>query len=211
MGKLRGYQNLWKDIEEWVSEYNHIDLEYLENRQRDWVKMDIWSDSNISSYNQVIEPKGKARRLITEGLITIYKARKKQLDELGKPYYLKIWLHDRRFSESQVVCAVDGMIDFYEKTHAKSEHPLPIENSAINDIAIKYPEFEWEHRLDEELVDFNKLGSPDDYYELKDYLEEKKWYTKMGKNKHRKIVDTTIPGIDYRAFNKGNLWLGQIK
>tara|TARA_R110000851_G_scaffold74518_2_gene164289 strand:- start:348 stop:995 length:648 start_codon:yes stop_codon:yes gene_type:complete len=211
MGKLRGYQNLWKDIEEWISEYQQMDLEYLEYRQRDWVKIYIWPDSHISSSNQVIEPKGKARRLITEGLISIYNARKEQLDSLGKPYYLKIWLHDRRFSESQVVCAIDDMIDFYEVTHAKPEEPLAIENSGISDIPQKYPEFEWEHRFDEELIDFNKLGSPDDYYEYKDYLEEKRWYTKMAKNKHRKIADTRIPEIDYRAFKKGNLWLGQKK
>jgi hypothetical protein len=173
--------------------------------------MYIWPDSHISSNNQLIEAKGKARRLITQGLISIYKVRKKHLDQLGKPYYLKIWLHGRRFSESQVVCAISGIIDFYDKTHAKPEEPLVIENSGIRDIPLKYPEFEWEHRLDEELIDFNKLGYPDDYYELNDYLEEKKWYTRMAKNKHRKIIDSSIPEIDYRAFKKGNLWLGHIK
>jgi hypothetical protein len=40
-------------------------------------------------------------------------------------------------------------------------------------MALKYPEFEWEQRLDEELVDSNKLGTPDDYDKMEDYLEKK--------------------------------------
>ncbi|MFT7428941.1 MAG: hypothetical protein ACI9IZ_001435 [Nonlabens sp.] len=49
-----------------------------------------------------------------------------------------------------------------------------IGSSGVLEIPLKYPEFEWEHRLDVELIDFKKLGSPDDHYVLKNYIEEKK-------------------------------------
>lgn len=210
--KYRGFQNLWEDIASWVEFNKNIDLDYLNSRQRDWVKIWISPFSDLSLTGSVIpQPKGKARRLITQGLVDIYKARKKELDKLGKPYYLKIWLNDRRFSNSQVVCAVDDCIDFYENTHARPEHSIEIENSGIADVAMKYPEFTWEHRLDEELLNFNELGSPDDYHKMEHYLEEKRWYDKQVKKKHRKITDPNFPDVDYRAFKKGNVWLGEIK
>ncbi len=210
--KYRGFQNLWKDIASWIEFNKSIDLDYFQSRQRDWVKIWISPFSDLSLTDSIIpQPKGKARKLITQGLIEIYKARKKQLDQLGKPYYLKIWLYDHRFSNSQVVCAVDEMINFYDVTHARPEQTIAIENSGISDIAHKYPEFIWEHRLDEELYNFNELGRPDDYCSLQDYEEEKRWYIKMGKKTHRKVIDPNFPDIDYRAFKKGNVWLGEIK
>lgn len=210
--KYRGFQNLWEDIESWVEFNKPIDLDYFNSQQRDWVKIWISPFSDLSlTDSDIPQPKGKARKLITQGLIDIYKARKKQLDTLAKPYYLKIWLYDQRFSRSQVVCAVDDCIDFYDITHSKPEQPIKIENSGIKDIAQKYPEFTWEHRLDEELYNFNELGTPDDYCSLEDYEERKRWYTKMGEKKHRKASSPNFPDIDYRAFPKGNVWIGEIK
>ncbi|MGJ8685669.1 MAG: hypothetical protein ACSHWW_13645 [Nonlabens sp.] len=209
--KYRGYQNLWKDINAWVDEYKSIDFETLEYGQREWVKVYIRPFSNISlSNNAIPQPRNKARRLITQGLIDIYRGRKEQLDQLGKPYYLKIWLCEHRFSQSQVVCAIDDCIDFYEITHRKPEKPMTIEKSGISDISSKYPEFTWEHRLDENLVDFNDLGTPDDYHNIEDYLEEKRWYDNLAKKKHIKI-ETPNSDTDYRAFKKGNVWIGEIK
>ncbi len=210
--KYRGYQNLWKDIDKWIKQNKFIDLERLEYRQRDWVKIHISPFSNISLSNNLIpQPRGKARKLITQGLVEIYKERKKQLDQLGKPYYLKIWLNDIRFAESQVVCAIDDAIDFYEITHAKPERSISIEQSGIKDIARTYPAFTWEQRFDQELIDFNELGTVDDYYDMEEFLEEKAWYRKVEKKKHKKIIDSSIPDSDYRAFHKGNVWIGDIK
>lgn len=210
--KYRGFKNLWNEIESWVEFNKPIDLYYLQSRQRDWVKIWISPFSDLSLTDSVIpQPKGKARKLITQGLVDIYKARKKQLDKLGKPYYLKIWLYDHRFSKSQVVCAIDDCIDFYDVTHFKPEQPIKIESSGIANVAQKYPEFIWEYRLDEELCNFYELGTPEDYHKLQDYENEKRWYTKMSKKKHRKAPEINFPDIDYRAFPKGNVWLGEIK
>jgi hypothetical protein len=49
-----------------------------------------------------------------------------------------------------------------------------IGSSGVLEIPLKYPEFEWEHRLDVELIDFKKLGSSYAYYELENYIRVKK-------------------------------------
>jgi hypothetical protein len=43
----------------------------------------------------------------------IYKANKEQRDALEKYVYFKVWLQDKRFMNSQVVCALGGMINFF--------------------------------------------------------------------------------------------------
>ena len=99
--KIRGHKRRWKKIEDWKNYNLNLDMDYLLEYQRDYVKIRIHPWSGLSLINSVyLEPKRLTKQKMLNGLFDIYDQWKKQLDNFGKPYYLKIWLYDNRFSKT---------------------------------------------------------------------------------------------------------------
>ncbi len=209
--KIRGHKRIWKRIGQWVSEHKILDTETLAHYQRDYVKIYIHPWSSISMLNSsTVQPKGKTRKKILEGLIEIYEAWEVQLKELGVPYYLKIWLYEPHFSNSQVVCAIGEFLEFYEITFHKPEETKQLNLNNFGNLSSKMAEFGWEFRLDETHLSDTEIGNPDDYYSIEDYNQELTWFNKMLKKKHRVTISTN-PQADakkYYSFKIGEVWLG---
>ncbi|MBE0640389.1 MAG: hypothetical protein IH599_00025, partial [Bacteroidales bacterium] len=122
--KIRGHKRRWKEIENWRLDNLDLNLtDYLLNeRDRYYAKIRVHPWSGLSLTNSMTpEPTRKTKQKILKGLLDIYEDWKNQLDKLGQPYYLKIWLFEPRFSQSQVVCAIGNNVDFYENTFFKPE------------------------------------------------------------------------------------------
>ena len=131
--KIRGHKRRMKAIEKWRQDYLSVDLkDYLLNDQQNFfAKIRVRPWSGISITDSVIpEPKGTTKRKMLSALLDVYENWKQQLDEWGQPYYLKIWLFEPRFSQSEVVCAVSDSLDFYANTFFKPERSksLPIDH-----------------------------------------------------------------------------------
>ena len=121
--KIRRYKRILKEIERWRSEVIELDLENVQSTNRDYVKIWVSPYSDLELGNSISpQPSGEARTKILEALLDIYDNWKLALDKLGEPYYLKIWLYDQRFSNSQVVCAIGPFLDFYETTFQHLYH-----------------------------------------------------------------------------------------
>jgi hypothetical protein len=211
--KIRGHKRRWKDIENWRLENLDLNLtDYLLNQSdRFYAKIRVHPWSGLSLTNSITpEIKGKTKQKILNGLLDIYEDWEKQLDTLGQPYYLKIWLFEPRFSQSQVVCAIGDSIDFYENTFFKPEKTQKLNTGNYGQLKSKLENLNWDYRLDEDHYDNTEVGEPDIYASSQDYEDTKKWFEKLLRTPHRThkfkepIGDTT----ESYSFRRGDLWLG---
>lgn len=210
--KIRGHKRRWNDINQWVETHKNLDLDYLKESQRDYSKIRVHPWSGISLTNsQTPEPKGQTKTKILSGLIEIYDSWKKQLDKLDESYYLRIWLFEPRFANSQVVCAIGDYLDFYENTFYKPEESKKLNLENYGQLKNEMGNFNWEYRLDEDHFDNSEPGNPELYATLADYEEDKRWFKKMLKKPHRttKFKEPIGEATESYSFEKGEVWLGE--
>ena len=209
--KIRGHRRRWKKIDNWVEACKQLDMDYLQERQRDYVKMWVSPWSNISvTGSEIPAPRGKTRRKFLQGLIAIYDAWKQQLDALGQPYYLRIWLYEPRFDRSQVVCAIGDFLHFYEQTFYAPEQPATFHPANWGKMESALSQFSWECRLDEDTLLDDDLMEPEYYGSAKDYEAEKRWFLTMIRKAHRVESYSGADGEPKNsyAFKQGYVWLG---
>ena len=211
--KIRGHNRRHKQIDNWRLDNLSLDLtDYLLNqRDRYYAKIRVHPWSGLSLTNSVTpEPTGKTKQKMLNGLLDIYEDWKKQLDKLGQPYYLKVWLFEPRFSQSQVVCAIGDNVDFYENTFYKPDTNKTIQLDNYGSLKTKLSKLIWDYRLDEDHYDNTEVGEPDIYGSRQDYEETKTWFDNLLKKPHRThkfkepIGDTT----ESYSFKRGDIWLG---
>ncbi|TNE54330.1 MAG: hypothetical protein EP338_07910 [Bacteroidetes bacterium] len=204
--KIRGNNRRFRKVDLWVQNGKTLDLEYLkENKRNDYrVRIDPWGTRISMTNSQFPEPTKKIKQRIIIGLIEIYDCWRKQLEELNKPYYLKIWLYFPNFSNSQVVCAIDDKINFYQNTFYDPNDQKELDLKQLgrsNDMLLK--EFCWTHKIEE------------------DFVYESEWEDEFDRDwlRHlnsRKKVAQRIIDIDYNSGHKdiaygikiGDVWLG---
>ncbi|MEQ9167267.1 MAG: hypothetical protein RLO12_13500 [Fulvivirga sp.] len=209
--KIRGHKRRWSDIDQWVENQKNLDLDYLKKYKRDYSKIRVHPWSGISLTNsQTPEPNGQTKTKILSGLIEIYDSWKKELDKLDESYYLKIWLFEPRFANSQVVCAIGDYLDFYENTFYKPDDWKKLNPENYGPLKNEIESFNWEFRLDEDHFDNSEPGDPKLYATLADYEEEKRWFEKMMKKPHRttEFKEPIGEATESYSFKKGIVWLG---
>jgi hypothetical protein len=213
--KIRGHKRRWKQIESWKNSNLNLDLHYIKEYERNYTKIRIHPWSGLSLKNSIYpEPKRQTKLKMLNGLFDIYDQWKNQLDKLGKPYYLKIWLYDNRFSMSQIVCAIGEYVDFYAKTFNKSEKEEQINpNKYKVQLQPRIELFHWESHLDEDHFDNTDLGQPEDYETIEEYLESKIWFKKLMKKPHKtvKFKEPIGDATESYSFEKGKIWIGKKK
>lgn len=210
--KIRGHKRRWNDIEQWVESHKILDLDYLKEYKRDYAKIRIHPWSGITLTNsQTPEPKGQTKVIILKGLIEIYDSWKSELDKLGENYYLKIWLFEPRFASSQVVCAIEDYLEFYENTFYKPDESKKLNSESYGQLKDEIENFNWEYRLDEDHFDNSELDEPDLYATLADYEKDKRRVEKMLKKPHSttKFKEPIGDVTESYSFEKGYVWLGE--
>ena len=211
--RVRGHKRRWKQINKWINSSLSIDLQHLKTNETDYVKIWIHPWSGLSLTNSTFpQPIGKTKKKITEGLIKIYKEWNSKLKQLDQPYYLAIWLYDNRFSKSQVVCAIEGSLDFYETTFRKGDEQKTLKlNQYPNDLQNKLKPFKWVQHFDEDHFDNTTVGNIDEYTSIEDYLDYKRWFNKKMKKPHltTKIENPSSDIYEVYSFTSGNVWIGQ--
>lgn len=211
--KIRGHNRRYKDIEKWRNENTSLDIaDYLLNK-RDcyYAKIRVHPWSGLSQTNSSIpEPKRKTKQKILASLLDIYDDWKIQLDEIGQPYYLKIWLFEPRFSQSQVVCAVEDRIEYYESNFFKPDKEKTLPKSNHRSLQNRLSALHWEYYLDEDYYDSSDVCEPEDYATIQEYQESKLWFAKLLQKPHRTFIFTKPIGdiTESYLFNRGNLWIG---
>lgn len=205
--KIRGHNRILKDIDNWKKYNLKLDIDYLESNQREYCKIWVSPFANISvTGSEIPSPKGKHRKEIIKGLLEIYNHWEQQLKELNKPYYLAIWLFEPRLEKSQVVCAIDDMINFYDTTFYKPEKEknIPIKN--YGKLQNQMKEFNWQYALDEDTFFQTDVDAPkEEYFSINDYLDIQKWYNRKIKQGVRTVA---VNQDTMYAIKKGVVWIG---
>ena len=214
--KIRGHRRRWEDIENWRLDNLNLSLtdSLQKNRDRFYAKIRLHPWSGISLTNsKTPQPTGKTKQKILNGLLDIYVGWKKQLDQLGEPYYLKIWLFEPRFSQSQVVCAFGDYIDFYENTFFKPERTKNLISGNYGQLKNRLDTFTWDYRLDEDHYDNTEVGVPEIYASRQDFEDTKNWFERLLKKPHRtsKFKEPIGEATESYSFKRGNIWLGAQK
>lgn len=210
--KIRGHKRRHKQLEKWRLRNLDIREDLIETYQSDHVDIVVhpWCDSSLTN-SAFPEPKRKTKQLILSGLIDIYDSWKIQLDKLGKPYYLKIWIFEPRFSKSQVVCAINKKIKYYKESFIEPEKTKIFNANQYGQLDKRMKNFMWEQWQDGDYYDNNLVGNPEDYATTKDYYDSKEWFESQMKKTHKtEILEKPENGVsEYYFFKKGDLWIGE--
>lgn len=211
--KIRGHNRRHKQIDNWRVDNLSLDLtDYLLNeRDRYYAKIRVHPWSGLSLTNSVTpQPTRKTKQKMLNGLLDIYENWKTQLDKLGQPYYLKVWLFEPRFSQSQVVCAIGDNVGFYENTFFKPDTEKTIQLDSYGTIKTKLSKLNWDYRLDEDHYDNTEVGEPENYASRQDYEDTVKWFDKLLKTPHRthKFKEPIGEAKESYSFKRGDIWLG---
>ena len=147
MKKIRNYNRLYKQIEQWKLNSLYLNIDYLFDYQRNYVKFRIfpWNDLAME-INRFPPPNHRMKQFIIKSFLEIYDNWKIQLDELQEPYYLKIWLFEPDIWNTQVVCAFKENIDFYNNTFAISEKSEKFIAETHKNISDRLNKYNWEFR-----------------------------------------------------------------
>lgn len=202
--KIRGHKRIWKDIDHWIDHVKELDLAYLQQHQREYVKVWVPPFRNISVLNSEFSPpQGKTRQKIIDGIFTVYAQWKTSLETLNQPYYLKIWYFPHDVSKCQVVCAIGDFLNFYDITFYKPDNSKPFPEPSRG--------LSWEYRHQEIHVTEDDLEAPDMFASHQDYVEHTKWVE--GIMRHPKVRITKHPLEDgtektYYSIRECDVWLG---
>jgi len=212
--KIRGHKRRWKDIENWRLDNLGLNLtDYLLN-ERDYyyakIRVHPWSGISLGN-SEIPQPTRKTKQKMLSGLLDIYDDWKKQLDQLGQPYYLKIWIFEPRFKQSQVVCAVGERMDYYENLFYQPETSKTFIPAFYGELKNRLQNFTWECRLDEDHFDNGSVCSPEMYATRQDYEEDKIWFNRLLKKTHRteKLKEPIGETTELYSFKRGIVWLGE--
>ena len=107
--KVRGWKRQIRKLNKWKEIYININIKSIEKYKYDYVK--IW----IDPWDRLIKrnPPMWFQKLIIKGLVEIYENWKKQLEKTYKNYYLKLWVFEPNFYNSQVVVGIENKIGYY--------------------------------------------------------------------------------------------------
>lgn len=209
MKKLRGNKKRIKQIENWRLNNLEIDIDYLKKYHKDYVKFRIFPWNPIAmSFHNFPSPKKKIRKQIFEALIDIYNNWDKQLKELNEPYYLKIWLFEPNIYESQIVCAINEKIEYYDNIFKKSDSNKVISESTYSNISKRIKDYNWDI-FENEVLFFGSDFQKENFNSEDDYNSEINWLKNKLKKPHSiKEIDRFGQIEKVYIFKDSDVWLG---
>lgn len=190
--KIRGWKKQVRKINYWKNYNLTLDVTKLHKSQRDYVKVTIDPWHRLVRRNPPIW----YNRLILEALIEIYLNWQKTLQEWEEPFYLKIWLFDHHFINSQVVAATGDWIVGYNNTFIKSNdaRTFTFEKYKIHNFSLE--NFQWELHVEENY-----------FYEKIDQISE----AEINKIKQKAYRSGFLQNGDrYFAIKTGDVWIGTL-
>ena len=207
--KIRGLKRKVANIQNWINKYLILNIEHLTEYKYEYVKVyvDPWNNLTLTD-SEIPEPKGKAKKEILNGLEKIYESWKIELNKLNRPYYLKIWLYEPRFSKSQVVCAIDDKIEYYEHIFERADFKLN-SSSFTNQLST---DFKWQSKVDVEHFWESELLWPINQYErIEDCYSDRRLLRKLkkGNYKNQEIESSNGNKDKIYFFPKGKIWVGE--
>ena len=161
-------------------------------------------------YGEEFGIKGELRKKIVETLLITYFEWKKELDNLNREYYLAIWLYNPRMLKSEIVCAIDEKISYYEyENFLASNKNKEFDLNQFGKLSTELQQFTWNRKVDLDSVHEWEINCTKDQYILeKEYNKDQKFYKKLiQENFH--VIEKNNEKIYFHP--KGDIWIGKLK
>ena len=156
-------------------------------------------------------PKKGHRSEMFSALLDIYERWEKQLAETGQPYYLKVWLFDPYFMNSQVVCAWGETRDFYLNTFTASAMPASIPLNKFEGLDDRIGQFDWKTCLDEDFYFESELNGTQPYASERDRAYDQRLLRRLRSGGYKSFkTGSSRQDIGY-SIPRGYVWVGQRK
>lgn len=137
--KVRGWKRRLRQLERFRLAHRTLDVEGLRQSHYEYVKIRLDPWSRLGGRN----PPVWFRRRILAALMDIHDAWRAELEGLGEPYYLEIWLFHPDFHRSQVVAAMDWRMEHYENVFPPAPAAAPRPPALYDDRAYDLDRFAW--------------------------------------------------------------------
>lgn len=116
--KIRGWKRRVRKIEKWKRRVIDLDIEHLHHYKRDYAKLWIHPFYAIPRRNPPIW----YNCLLLEAMLDVYRCWHEKLSEFDEDFYLKLWIYDPHFINSQVVTAYKDCLHFYDQMFDVGNH-----------------------------------------------------------------------------------------
>jgi len=179
-----------------------FDLEFLNQENYFHYEIEEW-------YGAEFGVKGELRKTIIETLLKIFFEWKTELDKLNKEYYLAIWLYNPRMLKSEVVCAINEKIPYYEKeAFLASKKKNKFELNQFGKLSTELEKFTWRRKVDMDSFYEWEINTPKEDYEFeKEYYKDQRFYKKLVQDKFH-VAETDNGKIYFKP--KGDVWIGEL-
>lgn len=209
--KTRGLRRAAKRIERWRQYFLSRDVvsPLYDNRHYAEILVHPWSGLTLTN-SKVAEPGGKIKQQILTALLDIYDNWEQQLEKTAKPYYLKLWLFEPRFSKSQVVCATGDSVAFYENQFSAPDADKKVDLQKYGSVGKRLIPFTWQGFIDEDAYTNDDVGQVEQYRTLKEYEESVQWFKRLLAKPHRteKLKQAVGDITESYFFKMGYVWEG---
>jgi hypothetical protein len=202
--KIRGWKRHKRKIEVWKQNFINFDIKKMREYNRDYAK--LWIHPFYSLHR--INPPTWYNRLLLDAMVDVYLNWYEKMKNEDGDFYLKIWLYEPNFINSQIVVAYKDCLHFYDNTFDKhsEEKQFPIEKYVT--LKDKLDLFNWKRHVE---ADIYELGDLKEDIQLGLRTEEEVRGIINHSYKTEKI-DLTNYGEEYiYKVNVGNVWVGTLK
>lgn len=202
--RIRGWKRLVRKIEKWKLRVIGLDIVHLHQYQRDYAKLWIHPFYAILRRN----PPVWYYRLLLEAILDVYRSWHETLSKLDEDFYLKLWIYDPHFINSQVVAAYKDCLHFYDQTFdvGNQEKQFPVYKYTY--LRERLEMFDWHLHIDS------------DIYTESDLIDniQQGWMSENEveaiKGKAYKVETVHLPDGDTDKtyiVKVGDVWVGSIK
>ncbi|MCP3776693.1 hypothetical protein NLX71_25985 [Paenibacillus sp. MZ04-78.2] len=204
--KIRGWKRRLREIDEWKRRVINVDMEQLNKYHRDYAKLWIPPFYGIHRRN----PPVWFNRLILEAMLEVYENWLQKFKEMDEEFYLKIWLYDPHFINSQIVAAYKECLFFYDQTFdlARQEQEKKFPFDKYTSLKDQLEKFNWRLHIDSDV--FTESDLIDNIQ--RGWMSENE--VKAIKSKAYKVDSINLSDGDtdkVYSVKVGDVWVGSIK
>ncbi|WP_155592115.1 hypothetical protein [Lysinibacillus cavernae] len=201
--KIRGWKRHKRKIERWKQSAINLNIDCLRNYQRQYEKLWIhpfyaWVRKN---------PPNWYNRLLLDSMIEVYLEWHQKMVDENEEFYLKIWLYDPNFINSQIVVAYRDCLDFYNKPFEIRKEYKEFPFYKFHSLRDKLEQFQWDLHIEIDYYDENDLN---------EWLEEgsltEKEVSKIKGEAYETIkFENEFGSYLQYSLDKGDVWIGTLK
>lgn len=202
--KIRGWKRLKKRIEKWKQRVINLDMNHLVQNQRDYAK--LWIHPFYAIPRRT--PPTWYNRLLLDAVFDVYNHWHEQMKNTNEQFYLKIWLFDPHFINTQIVVANREALHFYDNTFDTTDHDESFPFQKFTYLNEKIKKFSWKLHIDSDVYIESDLIN-----DLKTGWRNEKEIQKIMKKAYKTENINLSKNMSDRSFSLkvGNVWVGSLK